>query len=57
MYSPLEKYQKVNACETAEELKKVILSFADEDGLIQGRRNKFTSVRTGEVVQLKPKSM
>ena len=36
-----EIYDKVNACETLEELTKVILSLCDDDGMIQGRRRKF----------------
>lgn len=36
-----EKYDAVNTCETLEELSKVILSFADSDGMIQGRTRKF----------------
>ena len=36
-----QKYDTVNACETLEELSKVILSFADSDGMIQGRTKKF----------------
>lgn len=39
--SDLEKYNAVNACETKEELHSVILSFADENGMIQGRDRKF----------------
>lgn len=41
----LEKYQAVNACETFEELASVIESFADEDGMIQGRTRKFSAER------------
>jgi len=37
----LEKYQRVNACETIEELQQCILDFAGEDGMIQGRTRKF----------------
>jgi hypothetical protein len=39
----LEKYQAVNNCETLEQLAEVILSFADEDGNIQGRSRKFSA--------------
>lgn len=39
----LEKYQKVNACETAEELEECILSFA-EDNTIQGRSRSFNAI-------------
>jgi hypothetical protein len=37
----LEKYQKVNECETFGELALAIESFADETGTIQGRSRKF----------------
>lgn len=37
----LEKYEAVNKAETLSELAEVILSFADENGLIQGRSRKF----------------
>jgi hypothetical protein len=37
----LEKYQKVNECETLGELASVIESFADENGMIQGRTRIF----------------
>lgn len=39
----LEKYEAVNACETLGSLAQVILSFADEDGMIQGRTKKFNA--------------
>ena len=35
------KWERVNKCETVEELKQCILDFADEDGMIQGRTRKF----------------
>lgn len=37
----LEKYEKVQSAESLEQLAKVIKSFADKDGLIQGRTYKF----------------
>jgi len=37
----LEKYQRVNSCETIEELQQCILDFADDAGMIQGRTRKF----------------
>lgn len=37
----LEKYQAVNKCETLEELAQCILSFADENGVIEGRTRPF----------------
>lgn len=37
----LEKYEAVNATESLKELAKVIESFADEDGFIQGRQKRF----------------
>ncbi len=39
----LEKFKKVNSCETIEELTQCILDFADEYGLIQGRTHKFNA--------------
>lgn len=39
----LEKWQAVNACETLEDLAKVIESFSDENGDIQGRNKKFSA--------------
>ena len=39
----LEKYQKVNSCETLEALAKVIESFADERGMIWGRDKLFNA--------------
>jgi len=41
----LEKFQAVNACETAEELAEVVLSFADSEGLIKGRSRMFDAQR------------
>lgn len=39
----LEKYQKVNSCETFEELQEAIKSFADVLGNIQGREKIFNA--------------
>jgi len=39
----LDKYKKVNQCETLEELANVIESFANEDGLIKGRTKDFNA--------------
>lgn len=51
----LEKFQKVNQCETGEQLAAVIKEFADESGLIQGRDKSFDatrmSVRSIEVIE------
>lgn len=41
----LQKYEAVNKCVTFEELAKVIESFADEDGMIQGRTRKFSATK------------
>ena len=38
-----EKYDTVNKCETFEQLAEVIESFADEDGMIEGRTQKFNA--------------
>jgi len=45
----LEKYKAVNKCETFEELANVIESFADEDGTIQGRVNKFDATKMAKL--------
>lgn len=39
----LEKYEKVNQCLTLKDLANVIRSFADEEGMIQGRIRKFSA--------------
>tara|TARA_R110000850_G_scaffold90138_7_gene192401 strand:+ start:1815 stop:2096 length:282 start_codon:yes stop_codon:yes gene_type:complete len=39
----LEVWEKVNKCETLEELAKVILFLAGENGLIQGRTRLFNA--------------
>jgi hypothetical protein len=44
----IEIYDKVNACSTLEELSKVILELADEDGNIQGRTKKFNAERMAD---------
>lgn len=44
----LEKFQKVNASETIEDLCQCILDFADEDGQIQGRTRTFDAQRMKE---------
>ena len=48
----LEKYHKVNQCETIEELKEIILSFADKDGVIHGRSRTFNAQKMAEGAQL-----
>jgi len=47
----LEKFQKVNSCETVEELKDIILSFCDEEGMIQGRTRLFNGLKMASSVQ------
>lgn len=39
----LSRYQAVNKCETLKQLADVIRSFADKDGMIQGRTQKFNA--------------
>lgn len=39
----LEIYKLVNQCETLEELSDVILDLADENGMLQGKTNKFNA--------------
>lgn len=49
MLTDLEKFQKVNSCETIKELEETILSFAF-NGLIQGRTRSFDAKRMAENV-------
>jgi hypothetical protein len=44
----LEKYEAVNKCETLDQLAHVVLSFADEEGMIQGRTNRFSALRMAD---------
>lgn len=44
----LEKFQRVNSCETIQELCKIILDFADEKGDIQGRTRKFSATKMSD---------
>jgi hypothetical protein len=39
----LEKFQRVNECESLEELACVIENFADERGIIEGRTKSFSA--------------
>lgn len=41
----LEKWQQVNQCESSLGLALLIMSFADEEGMIQGRERKFDASR------------
>lgn len=50
MYSDLEKYEKVNACESVKDLEQVILDFADENGMIQGRTRMFEAASMSRMV-------
>lgn len=38
-----EKYDKVNRCENLNDLANIILSFADNEGMINGRAFKWTA--------------
>ena len=40
-FKQLDIWEKVNACETLEELSDIILSLADDNGMIKGRTRKF----------------
>lgn len=44
-----QKYDAVNQCETFEELANVILSFAESDGMIQGRAKRFNAKMMAEM--------
>ena len=48
----LFKYEKVNQCETPEELSKTIESFADANGMIQGRIRQFNAAKMAGYVNL-----
>lgn len=48
----LDKFQQVNRCEDVEELKLVLLSFADKEGKIQGRKRKFKAKSMVESLEL-----
>lgn len=39
----LEKYEKVNKCETLEELADVIISFSNSEGMIEGKTRSFSA--------------
>lgn len=41
----LEKYEAVNSCESPDSLAQVVLSFANAEGLIQGRSRMFDAQR------------
>jgi hypothetical protein len=41
----LDKWKKVNLTETFDELADVILSFADDNGMIQGRYRRFNATK------------
>ena len=46
----LEKYEAVNKCETIDELRNVILSFMDSDGMIKGRTRHFHAEKMANYV-------
>lgn len=41
----LQKWQAVNQCENGKALHDLIVQFADEDGMIQGRKRKFSATQ------------
>ena len=45
----LEKFKKVNSCETLDELADTILSFADKEGLIKGRKRNFSAKNMSDI--------
>jgi hypothetical protein len=47
----LKKWIKINECETAEDLANAILSIADEEGEIQGRKKKFKAKKLAIFVE------
>lgn len=46
----LERFQRVNSCETIAEIKQCILDFADEHGFIQGRSRIFSAEKMASYV-------
>lgn len=48
----LEKYELVNAAESAEELKAAIVALSDENGIIQGRSGEMDSIKMVDAVDL-----
>lgn len=49
--STQNKYEQVNHCENAGQLKAVVISLADTKGVIQGRRRSFKAARMAEFVE------
>ena len=47
----LQKWQEVNKCETPEGLGFLIISLADEEGMIQGRERKFNASTMATALQ------
>lgn len=47
----LIRYNAVNQTESLKELANVIRSFADEDGMIQGRKRKFNAERMAAICE------
>lgn len=39
----LQKWQAVNQCENEKSLHNLVIEFADEEGMIQGRERKFSA--------------
>lgn len=50
--SDLEKYERVNRCETLAELQKCILDFADENEEIQGRTRNFDAKKMSALAEV-----
>lgn len=48
----LEKYQLINKCETADDLKNAIAMISDQNGNIQGRKYSFDAYKMRERVDL-----
>ena len=46
----VSRYRRVNACESVKDLEETILSFSDEDGMIQGRTRKFEASSMAKMV-------
>jgi hypothetical protein len=48
----LQKWQEVNQCETPQGLGFLIISLADDKGMIQGRERKFDASRMATALQI-----
>jgi len=48
----LEKWELINQCETIEALEKAVITVADENGIIWGRKRQFDAEKMSKFVRL-----